>query len=248
MFLSDYYDVLGLPLCASLDEIRKKYNKLSRKYHPDKNDGDQIKNAKFTRIEEAYEALIEFLQWKCDEQERHEREKYEKELHEYETPPDRENPEGEERREREDHERKRKADELFLKQNEDKIKAYTQFMVERQESCRAFMTTELQKICANHVRHHTDADGLEWYSVLDFIRQVCPGKTMKAVYRSWDNMKLNEKITPFIKTTNRYTGNNSMPETTPAVTLWGLQLILTMLTEKQIGQEFHILLKVASCF
>lgn len=50
----NYYDVLGVNKNASQDEIKKAYRELSKKYHPDKNDGD---DTKFKEINEAYSTL-----------------------------------------------------------------------------------------------------------------------------------------------------------------------------------------------
>jgi hypothetical protein len=56
---TDYHAVLGVPADATLAEIKKAYRRLARKYHPDRNNGDQAAAAKFRDITEAYEALTE---------------------------------------------------------------------------------------------------------------------------------------------------------------------------------------------
>lgn len=38
-----YYEVLELPKTATLDEIKKQYKELARKYHPDRKGGDANK-------------------------------------------------------------------------------------------------------------------------------------------------------------------------------------------------------------
>ena len=48
----DYYEVLGIPRTASIDEIKKSYRKLALKYHPDKNPGDSEAEEKFKEIGE----------------------------------------------------------------------------------------------------------------------------------------------------------------------------------------------------
>jgi DnaJ-related protein SCJ1 len=53
----DYYAELGLSKEASDDEIKASFRKLSLKYHPDKNKGDQEAQKRFMRINEAYDAL-----------------------------------------------------------------------------------------------------------------------------------------------------------------------------------------------
>lgn len=50
----NYYDILGVNKNASQDDIKKAYRNLSKKYHPDRNDGD---DSKFKEINEAYDTL-----------------------------------------------------------------------------------------------------------------------------------------------------------------------------------------------
>jgi|SRR5690606_30115597 len=57
--MKDYYYILGLKKEASTDEIKKAYRKLSLKFHPDKNDGDDFFNERFKEIQEAYETLAD---------------------------------------------------------------------------------------------------------------------------------------------------------------------------------------------
>lgn len=54
---SNHYDVLGLTPKATQAEIKSAYYKLSKVYHPDKNQGSQDAATKFRDITSAYEIL-----------------------------------------------------------------------------------------------------------------------------------------------------------------------------------------------
>ncbi|KAK6813496.1 hypothetical protein RU639_011189 [Aspergillus parasiticus] len=53
----DYYKTLGLDKSASERDIKRAYRTLSKKYHPDKNPGDENAREKFVEIAEAYDVL-----------------------------------------------------------------------------------------------------------------------------------------------------------------------------------------------
>lgn len=55
--MADYYQTLGVSETASIDEIKKAYRKLAKKYHPDTNPNDRQAEAKFKEISEAYGVL-----------------------------------------------------------------------------------------------------------------------------------------------------------------------------------------------
>ena len=53
----DYYEVLGVERGASESVIKNSFRSLARKFHPDKNPGDDGAEAKFKEIQEAYAIL-----------------------------------------------------------------------------------------------------------------------------------------------------------------------------------------------
>ncbi|KAF2195531.1 DnaJ protein-like protein [Zopfia rhizophila CBS 207.26] len=55
----DFYKLLGISKDASEREIKKAYRNLSKKYHPDKNPGDDTAHDKFVAVAEAYDILID---------------------------------------------------------------------------------------------------------------------------------------------------------------------------------------------
>ena len=57
MTLTDYYEILGVPVNSSVEEIKKAYRKKARLYHPDINPSSDAKDL-FISITEAYEFLI----------------------------------------------------------------------------------------------------------------------------------------------------------------------------------------------
>lgn len=57
MAYKDYYDILGVSRGASDADIKSAYRKLAKKYHPDKNQGDERAAERFKEIGEAYAVL-----------------------------------------------------------------------------------------------------------------------------------------------------------------------------------------------
>ncbi len=55
----DFYIVLGVSQRATVADIKRAYRRLARRYHPDINPGDHTADARFRRIAEAYETLID---------------------------------------------------------------------------------------------------------------------------------------------------------------------------------------------
>jgi len=53
----DFYIVLGLERGATLNDIKRAYKRLARRFHPDINPGDRMAAAHFREIAEAYETL-----------------------------------------------------------------------------------------------------------------------------------------------------------------------------------------------
>ncbi len=56
---SDYYTLLGVKANASKVAIRRAFQKLARKYHPDLNPGDSVAAVRYQRLYEAFEILID---------------------------------------------------------------------------------------------------------------------------------------------------------------------------------------------
>jgi molecular chaperone DnaJ len=53
----DLYAVLEVEPTASLEELKRAYRRLARKYHPDSNSGDATSEAHFKEVSQAYEIL-----------------------------------------------------------------------------------------------------------------------------------------------------------------------------------------------
>lgn len=50
-------DILGVPIDAKIDDLKKRWKELAREYHPDLNPGDKEKEKKFKILNEAYNLL-----------------------------------------------------------------------------------------------------------------------------------------------------------------------------------------------
>lgn len=62
MLLKDYYKILEITPSATLADIKKSFRRLALLYHPDKNFGSNLYEAKFKEIKEAYEILSDVRQ------------------------------------------------------------------------------------------------------------------------------------------------------------------------------------------
>lgn len=57
IFLKNYYETLGVNKDATQEEIKSAYRKLSKKYHPDVNKGNDNAEKLFIEVQEAYKVL-----------------------------------------------------------------------------------------------------------------------------------------------------------------------------------------------
>jgi len=57
--MESYYHILNIQTKAPIEEVKKAYRELAKKYHPDKNSKDQASVYNFLRINRAYEFLKE---------------------------------------------------------------------------------------------------------------------------------------------------------------------------------------------
>ncbi|ALD66766.1 J domain-containing protein [Spiroplasma cantharicola] len=57
--INQAYQALGLQKGVTLKEVKKKYIELAKKYHPDKNPGNLEAQAEMTKINNAYDIIVE---------------------------------------------------------------------------------------------------------------------------------------------------------------------------------------------
>ena len=55
--MADYYQILGVPRDADVEQVKKAYRKLALQYHPDRNEGSKDAEERFKEITQAYEVL-----------------------------------------------------------------------------------------------------------------------------------------------------------------------------------------------
>ena len=67
----DYYKILEVTSAATSVEIKKSYRRLALQYHPDKNFGNQLYEAKFKEIQEAYRTLSDLTKRQEYNKQRH---------------------------------------------------------------------------------------------------------------------------------------------------------------------------------
>lgn len=80
--MTDPYTILGVSKSSTLDEIKKSYRKLAKKYHPDLNPGNKEAEKKFKEISHAFdligtnESRAKFDRGETDEQQQKQYEEY----------------------------------------------------------------------------------------------------------------------------------------------------------------------------
>lgn len=64
----DFYELLGIDIDSTEEEIKLAYRKLAKKYHPDLNKTDPQAKEKFLEVKEAYDTLIDPVKRKTYDQ------------------------------------------------------------------------------------------------------------------------------------------------------------------------------------
>ncbi len=62
MTIEECYQILGLKVGATLEEVKTSYRILARQYHPDVNPGDERSHDRFIQLNQAYHRLLEVAQ------------------------------------------------------------------------------------------------------------------------------------------------------------------------------------------
>lgn len=73
----DPYLLLEVPHTASIDDIKKAYRRLAKKWHPDKNGGSKVAEEMFKKIKAAYDCLIDPIKRAAEDLKRKHREQAE---------------------------------------------------------------------------------------------------------------------------------------------------------------------------
>ena len=76
--MKDYYKILEILPSASQADVKKSFRRLALKYHPDKNFGNQLYEAKFKEIKEAYDVLSDLDKRRAYNYKKSEARKFEK--------------------------------------------------------------------------------------------------------------------------------------------------------------------------
>ena len=61
MHYEQYYKLMGLSSNANIEDIKKAYQKLAMKYHPDRRPNDPHAADKFTRMKKAFDILLSLI-------------------------------------------------------------------------------------------------------------------------------------------------------------------------------------------
>lgn len=73
----DPYSTLEVPHTATVDDIKKAYRRLAKRWHPDKNGGSKVAEEMFKKIKAAHECLIDPIKRAAEDLKRKHREQAE---------------------------------------------------------------------------------------------------------------------------------------------------------------------------
>ena len=62
MTINEAAQILGIPLNATAEQLKKVFRTLSKKYHPDKNPGDKHAEEMFKKVNEAHQVFLKYLE------------------------------------------------------------------------------------------------------------------------------------------------------------------------------------------